>query len=306
MNIASQVFRTSANGRQATAKNERHTVNNVRITPERAQELLNMSTGNRKPRKRDLMLYKQLIESGTWINTGEPIIISVPCQDRPQGRLLDGHTRLTACVMAGKPFVTDITYNVPEEAFKAMNADARTAAHHLQIMGFANVNVWSSVYHKLHAYTNRYNSSESKPHPMVMKNEMAQWIAESPYASIDIAFRFKEGTILVSSLAQVAAIIIAMGGCKQTVIDEFFDKLLTGTNLNEGSPIIALRNAALRSEFKILGKQTARQHQYIGIIINVFNYWLADKPLQKIYAPPIGKYLQPIIPPQYMRDDAHA
>lgn len=302
MNIASQVFRTSANGRQAAGKNERHTVNNVRITPERAQELLDMSTGNRKPRKRDLMLYKQLIESGQWINTGEPIIISVPCENRPQGRLLDGHTRLTACVMAGKPFVTDITYNVPEEAFKAMNADARTAAHHLQIMGFTNVNVWASIYHKLHAYINQYYSTDRKPHAMVMKNDMAQWIAESPYASIDIANRFRDGTLFVGTLAQVAAIVISMAGCKQSVIDEFFDLLETGANLNEGSPILALRNAAIRSEVKILAKATGRQHQYIGIIINVFNSWVAGKPLQKIYAPTLGKFIQPVIPTHCLRE----
>lgn len=304
MNIASQVFRTSTNGRQAAAKNERHTVNNVRITPERAQELLNMSTGNRKPRRRDLTLYKQLIESGTWINTGEPIIISVPCEDRPQGRLLDGHTRLTACVMAGKPFVTDITYNVPEEAFYAMNADSRTASNHLQILGIQNVTTWASVYHKLHAYMNQYENTNSKPHPLIMKNEMAKWIQESPYASVDIAVRNQ--SIVSCTCAQVAAIVIEMAGCKTEIINEFFEQLIAGANLSNGNPLLTLRNALLRGEIKILARDTSKHHRYIGMIINVFNYWAAGKQLGKIYSPPHGRFVQPIIPAEHMRDDANA
>lgn len=306
MNITSQVFRTSANGRQATAKTERYTVNNVRITPERAQDLLDTSTGNRKPSKRDLMLYKQLIESGTWINTGEPIIISVPCENRPQGRLLDGHTRLMACVMAGKPFVTDITYNVPEEAFYAMDTGARTPANHLQILGIANSNLWASVYNRLHAYTNGYSHSVNRPHSMIMKNEMAKWIAESPYASIALAGRFNKSRVFSSSLMQVSAIVIAMAGCKESVIDEFFELILTGANLEEGNPILAFRNAAFRSEIIMLVRTTDRQHQYVGIVINVFNNWIAGNRLSKIFTPPMGKYVQPIIPAEHMRDDANA
>src|SRR4051812_9715883 len=46
------------------------------ITPELARWLLEMNTGNRRVSRKRVERYKHIIESGLWINTGEPLIVS--------------------------------------------------------------------------------------------------------------------------------------------------------------------------------------------------------------------------------------
>jgi hypothetical protein len=80
------------------------------ITPEIARALLEKNTYNRPINQTRLRKYIKAMKDGSWVLNGESIKIAVG------GRLLDGQTRLLACVMSGVAFQTWVIRNVPEEA----------------------------------------------------------------------------------------------------------------------------------------------------------------------------------------------
>ena len=73
------------------------TLNVERITPAVAEEYLGLTVGNRPARKGRVARYAADVANGDWRMTGEPIKFD------SSGRLIDGHHRLNAVVVAGKP-----------------------------------------------------------------------------------------------------------------------------------------------------------------------------------------------------------
>lgn len=269
---------------------------NVLITPDEAQSMLALSNGNRTPNKKDMRFYTDLMIAGEWVNTGEPIIISAPTADNPQGILINGHTRLQACVRAQKSFRCDIRYGVPYRAMSRIDSSrGRTPQNYLEIMGIKNTVKVSSVFNKYHAYVNKYSNSSDKPHPALLKDEMSDWWLNDRYA--DVSLIQKMQPIMNGACAQVAHILIRKAGCRQDVVDLFFDSLIKGVGLQEGNPILTLRNALMRPDVQNLARNTVSIHRYIATIIHMFNYWIAGKQCQKLYPVGAGNYVQPIIPP---------
>ena len=278
------------------SRTKRWTQHEVLITPEYAKQLLAMSQGNRTPSRSNLKYYTKLMKNGEWVNTGEEIIISQPTKEQPMGILLDGHTRLTACIHANAAFESDIKWNVPFEAMASMDTGGtRTPTHHLEILGIKNQNAVSSVYNKLHAYVNKYYMSRDKPHASALKNEMAEWWLTDEHADLTIAR--KTHPIMNGALAQTSAIVILRAGCAQQYVEQFFDDLVKGAGLDDGNAILTLRNALNRADIQNLSKNTSTYHRYIGMVINMFNHWVSGRSCQKVYPPKMGYFVQPIIPP---------
>lgn len=286
----------TTNGVARTAHTpKRYTQHEVLITPDYAKELLAMSAGNRNLSRGDLKYFVELMKSGKWVNNGQGIAISVPTPERPNGTLLDGHTRLTACTIAGVPFESDIKWNLPLDAMNSLDSGtSRRPNHHLQIMGIRNAVKVSATFTKYHAYKNKYHFSQFKPHASAMKVETAAWWRENPYA--DISLIEKSRTIMNGSCAQVAYILIREAGCRQDIVDEFFDGIIKGVGLEEGNPILTLRNGLTRHDIKNLGLVSTSAHRYIAMIIRMFNYWVEGKPCSRLFPPQTGDYIQPIIP----------
>lgn len=86
------------------------------ITPQTAEEWLkkNMSRNRKLDRARVAFLADQM-QRGLWHKTGNAI------QFDTDGNLQDGQTRLTACVKAGVPFDSWVTFNVPTDSYLAQN-----------------------------------------------------------------------------------------------------------------------------------------------------------------------------------------
>lgn len=279
----------------------RYTVNNVTITPEMARQMLDTSTGNRVPRQADLRLYRRLMESGRWVNTGEPIIIGHATQQRPKGRLLDGHTRLTACVLSGLPFLTDITYNVDEEAFAVMNCDSRTLQHHLQINNVSEVIYWPGIYRGLLQYV-RKADYRTLPHKMILQNKVVEYVNTFPYASTEIAVKMRK--VMSPRIAQIAATLLDMHGCNLQVRTGFFDQLESGSNLESGNPILALRNHITRADTHRLLNMFHNVSRGVALVIHGFNHWAAGNKIQSIRIPSYNRFIFPNIPSGLLREDA--
>lgn len=112
----------------------------VKITPERATELLAANAVNRTIRPRLVASYAEDMREGLWRVTGEAIKVS------RTGQLLDGQHRLSAIVEYGKPMEMLVVSGLEDRAQELMDQGAvRTAANALAMHGFQNATLTSSI-----------------------------------------------------------------------------------------------------------------------------------------------------------------
>lgn len=102
--------------------------NIVAIDPERARALLASNEGNRKLRPGMVDKYAQIMRTGNWLTTPEPIIIG------KSGRLLNGQHRLTAAIKAQAVLKFLVISGVDEGVFSAIDrGGTRTTAEALNM-----------------------------------------------------------------------------------------------------------------------------------------------------------------------------
>ena len=100
------------------------------VTPEMAKVYLGTNVENRPLSAPAVARFVEILRSGRWINTGEPLIIS------NTGVLNDGQHRLTAVAESGIPAEMDIRFGIPREAFTSTGTGLRrTNGHILAIAG---------------------------------------------------------------------------------------------------------------------------------------------------------------------------
>ena len=110
------------------------------ITPAKAREYLNTSTGNRPLSKVFILSYADTMKKGAWLLNGVPIIFDV------NGHLLDGHHRLQAVITAGIPVRFDVMRGAPAEAFSTYdNGRHRTVGQLLAMQGVKHYNLIGSI-----------------------------------------------------------------------------------------------------------------------------------------------------------------
>ena len=110
------------------------------ITPQKAQEYLAKSGGNRNISKPVVRSYANSMKEGKWLLNGEPIVFDV------DGVLLNGHHRLNAVIEANVPIQTFVTRGVEHESFSTFDCGRnRTLGQLIGMQGVKNYNVISSA-----------------------------------------------------------------------------------------------------------------------------------------------------------------
>ena len=103
----------------------------VILTPTDAQTLLTKVLATGKADQKLVRTYADDMRAGQWLTNGASIVLS------PTGEVLDGRTRLLACVQAQTPFETLIVEGIPAEAFETIDAvRKRTLADVLHIRSY--------------------------------------------------------------------------------------------------------------------------------------------------------------------------
>jgi hypothetical protein len=100
------------------------------ITPEKAHAFLALSNGMQTKGRSGWTRYAEDMRNDRWRLTGEPLIFN------SKGRLDNGYSRLTACVAAGKPFVTVVIRGADPRSFDVIDTGkSRTLADLLKFRG---------------------------------------------------------------------------------------------------------------------------------------------------------------------------
>ena len=215
----------------------------VTITPEQANRLLELNKRNRSVSPKNLEKLEAVMLRGEWRLNGEAIKVS------SNGRILDGQHRLMASAKTGITFQTLVVYGLPDETQETMdNGKPRRLSDILALRGYTNTYNLAAILTALIRY-DIYGARQaftfgggSKP---VTNQQALLRLDQDP--KIEGLYKKIQPVTRIGLPAKISGTLFY----KLSEIDEndakfFFDRLSDGIDLDERSPIRALRETLIR------------------------------------------------------------
>lgn len=232
------------------------------ITPDVAEELLKLNDNNRNPRPDRINKYARAIDLGDWGLTGQPIIIDW------NGKLMDGQHRLMAVVQTGTSVWILVVRGVDPELMPLIDKGAaRTAGDAFAWAGVQNSNVVAAAMRQFLALVYGTGTRDSHTLNTITDQEMIDAFVEYEAFiawAAPVATNVWRSIKLSASQYLTTMLWLSLNGCEPETIQEFSDQLITGANLDEGSPILALRNWALH--VKVTKRRLRRDEVLIAVV----------------------------------------
>ncbi|MCM0619818.1 hypothetical protein [Nocardioides bruguierae] len=212
------------------------------FAPEEAASILaDRNLGNRNRSASVVARYARDMAAGNWQLNGDAIRFDV------DGRLIDGQHRLQACVESGVPLTSFVVWNLPREAQATMDdGRKRTMANTLQFAGHdVHAKTVSSILRRA-LILDWTDGARTKGGTAPSKAEMSAYYDAHPLvgAAAVAADLTRANVRCAASTLGLAYLIFARIDPAQA--EEFFVKLRTGAGLEEGDPILVLRNRLTR------------------------------------------------------------
>ena len=245
------------------------------ITPEMASKFLeNAYNANRLINQSAVEDYAADMRSGIWDENGQTLSFA------PDGRVLNGHHRLWACVMSGVPFTTGVAYNVNPKTFSTMDVghSKRSAGDMIYISGTKKNYKYIAAASLLCL---RYNSDTVMRRKKYAPREVLEYFNAHPTLEEYVAAARKGGKGGVGTYATPlgACTYLASVKYRQRAFD-FLDSLHSGADLAKGSPVLALRNRLMRSGEQRTIQTTAEER--FGLIIMGWNAYIENRELTRM------------------------
>lgn len=240
------------------------------ITPDIAKEMLGENTNNRKISHQQVELFARTMAQQAWKLNGEAIKFS------NTGRLLDGQHRLLACVESGVPFRTLVIRGLPEDTQATMDAGkTRTMANVLELQGRRNPALLATTATAVCVCEQVGLESACLNAEKPTRNEVVSFIDTHPemneLAKRSASFYTKSGHLLsrlLYSLLWWTFNEIDSDDCRK-----FFDMLITGANLEAGSPVLALRNTLFEINRRGVHSDYMSRRRIAGLTVEAWNRW---------------------------------
>lgn len=218
----------------------------VEITPEVASKLLDRNTENRTRKDTAIERYERDMKAGKWRVTNQGLGFD------KKGVLADGQNRLAACVAAGVPFTTLIATGLDPEARDVVDTGVkRSLADVLKMAGMSNAVITASGaslrFRYESAVAQRKTGFTWGNRSRLNHEDMLRYVEEHPA----LHERAKAGWLYKKEFAKMPLSVAVAFESMATEIDgdalaDFRHGLITGADLAEGDPILALRNYLIR------------------------------------------------------------
>lgn len=250
------------------------------VTPEQATTWLAKRKHNRAIRKTDVTFLSRQLREGLWRRNPQPILF-----ERSSGLLVDGQHRLSAVVDSGIPTWFRIE-SVDDDVMPVLDTGrSRTAGDVLSMGDQAAV---SGSYTAQAAAAKLLLAWERNRNPFIGQAggsgrianvEIWQFMSRALYPTI--VFNVARGVQLQSAgvpggSGMWGAMLTKFETIDSALCDEFYEGMLTGADLAETSPILAVRNrlrASRNSRYVMPRVETAT------VIIRGWNAFVEKRPL---------------------------
>jgi hypothetical protein len=240
------------------------------ITPAMAEKYLAANQANRRVRPGVVAQYARDMKAGAWKLNGEAIRFN-------GAGLMDGQHRCLACVEADTAFRSVVISGLESDAKVTLDTGAkRTFTDVLRWRGESNAAKLSSVVSWSWRYEhNALRDFWTRP----SHNELSAWLDENP--GVRDAVGVGE---MVRRQVPLSATIVGGVYYKASTIDAedaaaFFERLRSGADLEEGSPILALRRWAERTAAK---PGRPAPVVFSAVTIKALNAWRAGKSMAHV------------------------
>jgi len=235
------------------------------ITQELAREWLANSVGNRALRPKVIRTLSKAMLDGKWRLNGEAIIFDT------EGRLMDGHHRLTAVAQTGVTIQSFVTRGIPADCMATLDVGAkRSAGDYLTIQG----EEYGSTLAPALRWLWRFEHGQLgiiRPSGVADAEEIGATLHKYPDFRNSISYgRAVQRTRLGHpSVFTFIHFVLQMKNAKAA--HEFFEKLTKGTGLEDGDPLLVLRK-------RLTDNATAResklhQEQVVAMTFRTWNHW---------------------------------
>lgn len=205
------------------------------ITPETAKRMLAKNVKNRGISERAVTKYANSMRRGEWVSNGESLKF-----DR-DGKLLDGQHRLHAIINSKTSQRMMVITGLPPEVFETIDTGkSRNSGDVLSIYGYHQAHALSSVARKVYQFCDDH---ELVSRPRDYTNpQIVEFVLDNPEQewrdAVSIYGRLKP----LGHRSLGAAMFYLFARVDRVKATLFFDALITGTNLGDGDPVLALRN----------------------------------------------------------------
>lgn len=220
------------------------------VSPAMAEAILESNPNNRPVSYPRVEQLATAMRNGKWQKNGETIIIS------KTGRLLDGQHRLYAIREYGAPVEMILVQDVDDNAFETIDTGrTRTAIDIARIQGKTVSPSAAGAAGTLWRIWHNTRTSEPCP-PYAVLRILERYPSISKWAhhhSADKQARIAPGASLVTALTYLEDI-----KKEPIAADRFFKAIARGVNLQEGDPLLTLRNRmiTMRGEQRIMNIPT--------------------------------------------------
>jgi hypothetical protein len=217
------------------------TVEIAQLTPEDAVVLLSLNTKNRKIKEHHVTKLTSIMNRGEWRFNGQTIQIA------DDGRVLDGQHRLLACVRSGVTIETLIMYGADPASQETMDMGvARTTPDILSLRGYKDANALAALAARILTYQSTgLASALSSPGRLITPATIVAYVEGFGGKDRYISLGKKTAKLLRMNPSLVGLLMWITDRVDYEDSIYFWDKLLVGTGLGEGSPILALRDWGL-------------------------------------------------------------
>lgn len=214
----------------------------VTLTPVLARILLERNEANRPVSKTNLERMQRDITEGRWVFNGEGLIVS------KDGKLNDGQHRCLAVAEAGRSVRTVIVFGPERDSRLTLDQGVmRSVGHYLGMNGYTDSNNVASTANYVWQYkTHGRLSTAGSDRP----TKAEAMLTVEHFATIPDSVRYvtrdKAGVIATKSLLAFAHWAIAdRAGSFEA--DRFIDRLIKGTGLQDGDPLLYCRNRLIET-----------------------------------------------------------
>lgn len=207
------------------------------VSPEQAEKWLHKNISNRKMRESTIQLYMQDMQSGAWRLNGEAIKVA------DDGTLLDGQHRLEAVRRSGLSVLMMVVMGLPRETQETMDIGRkRNAGDALTLRGEINATALAAISRRVVLWDrgDRTFRGAVSPAEIFAKVEEFPELRRSAEISVRTGQHFK---FLPQSAVGTAHHLMSRVAADE--VPWFFESLASGVGLEDGDPVLVLRNRAM-------------------------------------------------------------
>lgn len=235
-----------------------------RISPETAEEMLNLLDVNRKLLSSHVSFLAREMKGGRWKLNGDTIRFS------PK-RLLDGQHRLQAVIQSGVTITALVVEEIDDDAYDSIDTGrGRQAGDILSSIGLSNPFMVAAAGRFIWYYDNNLNLDSSL---RISNHQVLETVRRNPFLQFICDYLAGKKTMRASPIATALTLIARKAGRDAAIF--FAEKLALGAELKADDPIRFFRDRWMLES----SHRSSRGDRviWIAVCIKTFNAWQAGK-----------------------------